>query len=179
MQLTGMNLVLGRNLGDRFLFFQHLEHHLGFECRGMMFLFRHDVSSITLEALQTCLVFGDHYRPFRRPGSFAPLPMIPGARPKPTLRRAINPDRTVRIFHVYQSTKVCFVMASLQKSHTQSLFPPSIRTVSLFMQSEEQILRQVRRCRLQNLNSHPREVYNSTFAIRLLKTAKSVGVLSF
>ena len=72
-----------------------------------------------------------------------------------------------------------FVMASLQKSHTQSLFPPSIRTVSLFMQSEEQILRQVRRCRLQNLNSHPREVYNSTFAIRLLKTAKSVGVLSF
>ncbi len=61
MQLTGMNLMFGRDLGDRFLLFEHLDHHLGFERGGMMFLFRHDVSSVTFGALQTCLVFGDHY----------------------------------------------------------------------------------------------------------------------
>ena len=62
VQLPGMDLVRGGDLGDRLLFFQHFEHHLGFERRGMMFLLWHDVSSVTLEALQTCLVFGDHYR---------------------------------------------------------------------------------------------------------------------
>ncbi len=63
-----MDLVLSRNLRDRFLFLQHLEHHLGFERRGMMFLLWHDVSSVTLEALQTCLVFGDHYTVVSTPG---------------------------------------------------------------------------------------------------------------
>ena len=62
VQLPGMNLVLGGDLGDRLLFFQHFEHHVGFERRGMMVLLWHNVSRVTLEALQTCLVFGDHYK---------------------------------------------------------------------------------------------------------------------
>ena len=62
VELPRMDLVLSRNLRDRLLFLKHLQHHLSFERRGMMFLFWHDVSSVTLEALKTCLVFGDHYR---------------------------------------------------------------------------------------------------------------------
>ena len=61
VELTRMDLVFSRNLRDRLLFLKHLQHHLSFERRGMMFLFWHDVSSVTLEALKTCLVFGDHY----------------------------------------------------------------------------------------------------------------------
>ena len=61
MELAGMDTVVGGNLGHRFLFLEHLEHYLGFEGRGMMFLFRHNVSSETLEGLPDCLDFWSHY----------------------------------------------------------------------------------------------------------------------
>ncbi len=61
MQLTRMNLMRSGNLGDRSFLFEHLQHDLRFERRGMTCLLRHNVSSVTLQALQICLVSGDHY----------------------------------------------------------------------------------------------------------------------
>jgi len=62
MPWTGMNAVFGSNLTDGFFFLEHFEHHLAFEGGRMPFLFRHEMSSVTLDGLQNCLVFGDHYK---------------------------------------------------------------------------------------------------------------------
>ncbi len=66
MQLTRMNLVRCRNLGVRSFLFEHLQYDLRFERRGMTCLLRHNVFSVTLAALQICLVSGDHYTAMRR-----------------------------------------------------------------------------------------------------------------
>jgi hypothetical protein len=53
-------------LGDRSFLFEHLQYDLRFERRGMTCLLRHNVFSVTLAALQICLVSGDHYTAMRR-----------------------------------------------------------------------------------------------------------------
>ncbi len=65
--------MFGRDLGDGFFLFKHLQHDLRFEGRGIPLLPWHDRSSVTLEALQTCLVFRDHYT----------FPVVPTPTPPP------------------------------------------------------------------------------------------------
>ena len=57
MQLARMNLILGGNLRHRLFFLEHLEHDLRLECRSVVFLHRHNVSSVTLEAPPTLSSF--------------------------------------------------------------------------------------------------------------------------
>ena len=61
MPRTWMNLMRSGNLGDRLFLFEHLQHDLLFEGRGMTCLLRLNVFSVTLKAVQICLVSGDHY----------------------------------------------------------------------------------------------------------------------
>ncbi len=56
-----MNALLGSNLRDGFFFFEEFSGHLSLERRGVVFLFGHNVSSVTLEGLPDCPNFWVHY----------------------------------------------------------------------------------------------------------------------
>lgn len=49
MELARMNLMFGRDVGDRIFFLEHFQHHLSLEGGGMMFLPCHNVPSVTPE----------------------------------------------------------------------------------------------------------------------------------
>ena len=63
-----MNALLGSNLRDGFFFFEEFSGHLSLERRGVVFLFGHNVSSVTLEGLPDCPNFWVHYiKPYLLP----------------------------------------------------------------------------------------------------------------